>query len=129
MHRVGTSCSREDEDDDRQEIFSLERLHQLGTTRRTKRGRRRAGLGSLPLGAWTKGWKGFHQVVDATRFVGESLAVQEVVYLGGRLSALREGDVVVQFDGARLFHHDGCRSRSEEHTSELQSRQYLVCRL
>src|SRR3712207_9437288 len=23
----------------------------------------------------------------------------------------------------------GCRSRSEEHTSELQSRQYLVCRL
>src|SRR3712207_7319043 len=24
---------------------------------------------------------------------------------------------------------DGARSRSEEHTSELQSRQYLVCRL
>src|SRR3712207_7269066 len=23
----------------------------------------------------------------------------------------------------------GCRTRSEEHTSELQSRQYLVCRL
>src|SRR3712207_7059950 len=23
----------------------------------------------------------------------------------------------------------GCRARSEEHTSELQSRQYLVCRL
>src|SRR3712207_7481905 len=25
--------------------------------------------------------------------------------------------------------HRGARSRSEEHTSELQSRQYLVCRL
>src|SRR5438445_5168078 len=24
---------------------------------------------------------------------------------------------------------DGCAARSEEHTSELQSRQYLVCRL
>src|SRR3712207_7131522 len=26
-------------------------------------------------------------------------------------------------------HRDGERQRSEEHTSELQSRQYLVCRL
>src|SRR3712207_8324271 len=26
-------------------------------------------------------------------------------------------------------HHVVCRLRSEEHTSELQSRQYLVCRL
>src|SRR3712207_7803714 len=26
-------------------------------------------------------------------------------------------------------HAAGCRARSEEHTSELQSRQYLVCRL
>src|SRR3712207_8767741 len=26
-------------------------------------------------------------------------------------------------------HDDGCGFRSEEHTSELQSRQYLVCRL
>src|SRR3712207_8690120 len=26
-------------------------------------------------------------------------------------------------------HHKDCRCRSEEHTSELQSRQYLVCRL
>src|SRR3712207_8613405 len=28
-----------------------------------------------------------------------------------------------------LFHSGGDRFRSEEHTSELQSRQYLVCRL
>src|SRR3712207_8872272 len=37
-------------------------------------------------------------------------------------------------DGARLHDHRGARRgvlgpRSEEHTSELQSRQYLVCRL
>src|SRR3712207_7833079 len=33
--------------------------------------------------------------------------------------------------GARagLLHEDDVRVRSEEHTSELQSRQYLVCRL
>src|SRR3712207_7009871 len=30
---------------------------------------------------------------------------------------------------ARLDHPDGAAPRSEEHTSELQSRQYLVCRL
>src|SRR3712207_8557896 len=29
----------------------------------------------------------------------------------------------------RLPHHHGHPTRSEEHTSELQSRQYLVCRL
>src|SRR5947209_14039013 len=28
-----------------------------------------------------------------------------------------------------IFHDDVARRRSEEHTSELQSRQYLVCRL
>src|SRR5258707_5337463 len=28
-----------------------------------------------------------------------------------------------------MFDHDGRVMRSEEHTSELQSRQYLVCRL
>src|SRR3712207_7801363 len=31
--------------------------------------------------------------------------------------------------GARLGEHGERQSRSEEHTSELQSRQYLVCRL
>src|SRR3712207_8927530 len=34
------------------------------------------------------------------------------------------------FLGGRAFaHHLGDYARSEEHTSELQSRQYLVCRL
>src|SRR3712207_7608874 len=30
---------------------------------------------------------------------------------------------------AKRAHGQGCNVRSEEHTSELQSRQYLVCRL
>src|SRR3712207_7170670 len=39
---------------------------------------------------------------------------------------LREGE---QREEARHDHHGGHGGRSEEHTSELQSRQYLVCRL
>src|SRR3712207_8425878 len=35
----------------------------------------------------------------------------------------------VQGDGKRSRSTDGLPDRSEEHTSELQSRQYLVCRL
>src|SRR3712207_6890360 len=31
--------------------------------------------------------------------------------------------------GVRVEVHDAATARSEEHTSELQSRQYLVCRL
>src|SRR3712207_7368946 len=38
----------------------------------------------------------------------------------------REGYVALAPD---LFWHAAERPRSEEHTSELQSRQYLVCRL
>src|SRR3712207_7628310 len=41
--------------------------------------------------------------------------------LGGRVPALGRG---AERDG-----DDALRRRSEEHTSELQSRQYLVCRL
>src|SRR3712207_9156576 len=51
----------------------------------------------------------------------------------------RNGDRQAEFRGAALhplrLHGDGRRGleprqpRSEEHTSELQSRQYLVCRL
>src|SRR3712207_8379175 len=36
--------------------------------------------------------------------------------------------VAVAFE-IELAHHLGRHQRSEEHTSELQSRQYLVCRL
>src|SRR3712207_7901685 len=42
------------------------------------------------------------------------------------IAALREHPVLNStLDGDRLVRHD----RSEEHTSELQSRQYFVCRL
>src|SRR3712207_7176625 len=47
-------------------------------------------------------------------------------YIGrGKVDALRE---IVQHTGADTVVCDG-ELRSEEHTSELQSRQYLVCRL
>src|SRR3712207_8177809 len=42
----------------------------------------------------------------------------------GRAELGEQADLVV--DGAGVAQH---RARSEEHTSELQSRQYLVCRL
>src|SRR3712207_9540878 len=54
------------------------------------------------------------------------------LHLGGEV--LRAAGVHAGVDDgggrvARLRHLDGPRNRSEEHTSELQSRQYLVCRL
>src|SRR3712207_7452770 len=48
------------------------------------------------------------------------------VGLRGQLLAVRQE---TQGDGAADPADDGLAARSEEHTSELQSRQYLVCRL
>src|SRR3712207_8248157 len=45
------------------------------------------------------------------------------------LARSADADVVVASRYARGGSHAGLPSRSEEHTSELQSRQYLVCRL
>src|SRR3712207_8321241 len=63
---------------------------------------------------------------------GEVLVVEGVHLLGHRylrLIAVHVLDAAAY--GARLgeSRHGGCEHRSEEHTSELQSRQYLVCRL
>src|SRR3712207_7348574 len=47
-------------------------------------------------------------------------------------SQLRPGDILTFGRGNRITHvgmYIGDGKRSEEHTSELQSRQYLVCRL
>src|SRR3712207_9234879 len=42
----------------------------------------------------------------------------------------RRGELRISVeDEGRGFHSAGLKERSEEHTSELQSRQYLVCRL
>src|SRR3712207_8502060 len=60
--------------------------------------------------------------VDVRGAAGAQRAVDAGVLR--RLSADRSGGAV---GGAR--DHRGAGYRSEEHTSELQSRQYLVCRL
>src|SRR3712207_8379376 len=64
--------------------------------------------------------------VAADRGTGPHLAVREGSHEGVRdpLDALRAGH-----DGAGQDADAGGLARSEEHTSELQSRQYLVCRL
>src|SRR3712207_7044379 len=41
----------------------------------------------------------------------------------------REGDAAARLRGRGCPHRGASQPRSEEHTSELQSRQYLVCRL
>src|SRR3712207_7745616 len=56
---------------------------------------------------------------------------REYMYLsssGVREIAINQGDISAYVDKA-LEEKIKLRARSEEHTSELQSRQYLVCRL
>src|SRR5690606_11609259 len=48
---------------------------------------------------------------------------------GDRSAVAQPGVVVGDFDEAHTLHVDPRRGRSEEHTSELQSRENLVCRL
>src|SRR3712207_7520447 len=55
---------------------------------------------------------------------GESPPLRADDEVDGRVGA----GVLVELD-ARLDQRQEARRRSEEHTSELQSRQYLVCRL
>src|SRR3712207_9023770 len=45
------------------------------------------------------------------------------------LAEALESDLVRIHDGRLTLSHPLLAARSEEHTSELQSRQYLVCRL
>src|SRR3712207_8938161 len=47
----------------------------------------------------------------------------------GRLVGAECGIVVTDQPNSDTCSHDSPSARSEEHTSELQSRQYLVCRL
>src|SRR3712207_8175219 len=71
----------------------------------------------------------FRSVVSAVELEGPTRVLES------RLAPWRLHDAVERYE---LRHHDPCchqsisftpTPRSEEHTSELQSRQYLVCRL
>src|SRR3712207_1780656 len=75
------------------------------------------------------------RVVELARgydfFVIEDVPYRKLRYRGEDLPLLREIDpsrVITMSSFSKLL-SPGIRVRSEEHTSELQSRQYLVCRL
>src|SRR3712207_7641203 len=63
----------------------------------------------------------------------DALPIFARLFKGGEyeaLTVLALKEVVDQLEGAAdAFEHIANAVRSEEHTSELQSRQYLVCRL
>src|SRR3712207_6667028 len=99
----------------------------LDTTRVDDRGQLEAALGrfggqavdSIAVEEFVEGHEGFYD----TLAVGGSPAVDFVShYFPNVLDAMRTRWVSPQFVSTN-------RVRSEEHTSELQSRQYLVCRL
>src|SRR5258707_11607796 len=60
----------------------------------------------------------FGQAAGADHAGGHGFAVEPGAVAGHRFEGVGEGVAIVQD-----------HTRSEEHTSELQSRQYLVCRL
>src|SRR3712207_8733565 len=64
---------------------------------------------------------------DGGRLLLPAVEVQVLDGAGLVLVAVPPGQVVVEVPAART--HAADVERSEEHTSELQSRQYLVCRL
>src|SRR3712207_7199580 len=64
--------------------------------------------------------------------VGELARDRAVITIAHRLSTVIAADQIVVLDAGRVRAtgtHAQLVARSEEHTSELQSRQYLVCRL
>src|SRR3712207_6926452 len=63
------------------------------------------------------------QLGAETDFVAKSTEFQELAAQAVRAAAASRAESVAEANAAPL------PSRSEEHTSELQSRQYLVCRL
>src|SRR5690625_5959283 len=77
-------------------------------------------------------------VLEAARETGLPLAVRGGGHSIAGLGTVDDGivldlgdltDVQVDPDSRRVTVAPGARSRSEEHTSELQSRGHLVCRL
>src|SRR3712207_8907176 len=68
----------------------------------------------------------FRSVVAESRYVAED-AAEDVVVDVDTLEAVVDLERALGAEAPRV--HEDLDSRSEEHTSELQSRQYLVCRL
>src|SRR3712207_8730804 len=71
---------------------------------------------------------GFGVVAPAIPLFARSFGVGTTA-VGLAVSAFAFFRFVSAFSGGSLVERYGERTRSEEHTSELQSRQYLVCRL
>src|SRR3712207_2726052 len=73
--------------------------------------------GGVAVGGGGQGWHGLVQQVRQRQWAAEAER-------GGHIAG-----VATEQDRPALGHHVEAGERSEEHTSELQSRQYLVCRL
>src|SRR3712207_8517610 len=65
---------------------------------------------------------------DTVRFAPDDPDLLFRLARQGRPPRLNNGTVPLRYEGIDAMER-GARQRSEEHTSELQSRQYLVCRL
>src|SRR3712207_7327205 len=73
---------------------------------------------------------GYQDMEDFVEGISDEKAARRLVNaLGGRGSFRRFADAIYREDEELLTAWNQFRNRSEEHTSELQSRQYLVCRL
>src|SRR3712207_8979001 len=66
-------------------------------------------------------------VVSGLQFLEDVNLGQKDVWVGRKVVTVGGG--FTSMDCVRTVIRMGAESRSEEHTSELQSRQYLVCRL
>src|SRR5690606_40756390 len=77
--------------------------------------------GNATLHMWIRRWRGRHAVIDGLRWQGSSGGCRGCGPAGTPEPRGRSRDGV----GRWLVR----RGRSEEHTSELQSRENLVCRL
>src|SRR3712207_8237753 len=77
---------------------------------------------------------GQRRALFALKGLGISLALilvagVAIVFIGYQTTKRPDPNADFQTATTGVYFNDGTTRRSEEHTSELQSRQYLVCRL